>query len=124
MKVEKNITVRELKNSFVRLYPYLSLKVYSEFHGHSEGSPKSKEVDDSIMLGDVNTKLVPGEIVISDSLTVDRVETIFKDNFGLSVQVFRKSGDIWLQTTSTDKWTLERQNSRGQENDKNQYSGI
>ena len=35
--------------------------------------------------------------------------------FGLSAQVFRLSGDVWLETTSTDNWTLEEQNSTGQE---------
>jgi len=117
MKIEKNISVKELKSSFTRIYPYLNLRLYSQFHDHNEGSPKSQEVEESVLLGSLNPQLKPGEIVISDSLTVDRLETIFKTKYGLSVQVFRKSGDQWLQTTSTDKWTLERQNDRGQEYD-------
>lgn len=117
MKIEKNITVGDLKDSFIRIYPYLNLKVYRRFHDHSEGSPKSEEIEDVTLLGDVNTKLKSGEIVISDSLTVDRLEMVFRNKFGLSVQIFRKSGDLWLQTTTTDGWTLERQNSRAKENE-------
>jgi hypothetical protein len=31
----------------------------------------------------------------------------------LSVQVFRKSGKSWLETTFTDGWTLKKQNQEG-----------
>jgi hypothetical protein len=30
------------------------------------------------------------------------------------VQVFRKSGKVWLETTVTDGWTLEEQNLQGE----------
>jgi hypothetical protein len=34
---------------------------------------------------------------------------------GLYVQVFRKSGKVWLETTATDNWSLYKQNEEGQE---------
>lgn len=115
MKVDKNISVEDLKNSFIKLYPYLSLRVYKKLHDHYEGSPASEEVGGEVLLSVLNSELESGEVVISDSLSVDRLETIFRKEFGISVQVFRKSGDQWLQTTSTDKWTLERQNKKAEE---------
>lgn len=115
MKVDRNITVRELNNSFVKIYPYLKIKVYRKFHNPNQGSPSSEEIEEEVFLKDINEKLQSGEIVISDSLSVDNLEMIFRKKFGLSVQVFRKSGDQWLQTTTTDKWTLERQNKSGKE---------
>jgi hypothetical protein len=33
----------------------------------------------------------------------------------LSVQVFRKSGKNWLETTASDQWSLEKQNAKGLE---------
>jgi hypothetical protein len=41
------------------------------------------------------------------------LEEIFNDNFGLTVQLYRKSGKEWLAVTATDKWTLEQQNDQG-----------
>jgi hypothetical protein len=35
--------------------------------------------------------------------------------YGLSVQVFRKSGNVWLETSATDNWTLRQQNNEGAE---------
>lgn len=43
-------------------------------------------------------------------MTVSELEQHFADVYGLSVQVFRKSGEVWLETTTTDNWSLEKQN--------------
>jgi hypothetical protein len=43
------------------------------------------------------------------------LEKVFQDNLGLYVQVFRKSGKVWLETTATDNWSLFKQNEEGQE---------
>jgi hypothetical protein len=29
------------------------------------------------------------------------------------VQVFRKSGNVWLETSATDAWSLKQQNQEG-----------
>ena len=48
-------------------------------------------------------------------MKVSELEKAFSDIFGLNVQVFRKSNNMWLQTTITDKWSLEKQNQNGKE---------
>jgi hypothetical protein len=44
-----------------------------------------------------------------------QLERLFEQEFGLHVQVFRKSGNIWLMTTVSDSLTLEEQNFKGLE---------
>ena len=51
-------------------------------------------------------------------MTVNELEQRFSDVYGLGVQVFRKSGNVWLETTVTDGWTLEQQNKQGESLDK------
>lgn len=48
-------------------------------------------------------------------MKVGELEAALKDQFGLTVQVFRHSGNIWLETVLTDKWTLQQQNEHGKE---------
>jgi hypothetical protein len=60
-----------------------------------------------------------GSIVISPQMTVLDLEQHFKMIYGLSAQVFRKSGKVWLETTVTDSWTLEEQNRQGESLSKN-----
>jgi len=56
-----------------------------------------------------------GTITIAPGMTVNELEQNFKDVYGLSVQVFRKSGKVWLETTVTDGWSLEEQNRQGED---------
>jgi hypothetical protein len=37
----------------------------------------------------------------------------FLQQFNLAVQVYRKNGDNWIQTSGTDELTLEEQNEAG-----------
>jgi hypothetical protein len=48
-------------------------------------------------------------------MKVSELEELFQEVFGLSVQIFRKSGENWLQTTTTDFWTLNQQNNKGKD---------
>jgi len=56
-----------------------------------------------------------GALHISPEHTVAEMETELWEKFGLSVQIFRKSGNLWIETSLTDSWTLERQNREGME---------
>jgi hypothetical protein len=56
-----------------------------------------------------------GAIEIFDQMTVKQLETTFREKFGLNVQVARRSGSMWLETTMTDNWTLKHQNDHGRE---------
>ena len=46
---------------------------------------------------------------IKSSDKVGDVEQKLKKMFDLNVQIFRKENDCWIQTTSTDGFTLERE---------------
>jgi hypothetical protein len=57
----------------------------------------------------------PGALRIEEEMTVGELEKEFLESFGMLVQVSRRSGTIWLETTMTDNWTLSRQNEHGRE---------
>lgn len=46
-------------------------------------------------------------------MPVAAFEQRLQEEHGLSVQVFRKSGEFWLETIQTDNLSLERQNEMG-----------
>ena len=66
-------------------------------------------------LGECRVIHSKGTITITPQMTVANLEQNMNDVFGLSVQVFRKSGNAWLETSVTDNWTLEQQNNQGEE---------
>lgn len=55
------------------------------------------------------------QIDFSEQTTVQELEKKIEDQLGLHIQVFRRSGNIWLETTVTDEWTLSFQNEQGKE---------
>jgi hypothetical protein len=71
--------------------------------------------DTTLKVENITPSMHEGAIQLSDNMTVSNLEDTFSDRFGLQVQVFRKSGNLWLETTKTDAWTLKVQNDHGRE---------
>ena len=65
-------------------------------------------------MGECRSVHKKGIITITPNMTVVDLEQRFNDVYGLGVEVFRKSGKVWLETTVTDGWTLEEQNLQGE----------
>jgi hypothetical protein len=114
MKIEKQHTVQELFNQFSEKFPHLKLEFYAHEHDHHQGSPATDQLPHSQSLADINPHLDDEIVQIGETMTVSEFENLMKQKFNLNVQVFRKSNDVWLQTTATDHWTLEKQNGKGE----------
>lgn len=116
MKISINDSrkISEIQEEFNKQYPYLKLEFFSRPHKTGAASPKKMMKSNTKTLGECRTKHNDGTITISPKLTVAELEQKFSEVYGLSLQVFRKSGSVWLETTVTDKWTLEEQNSQGE----------
>jgi hypothetical protein len=105
--------IAEVQESFQKKFPYLKLEFYRTGHKKEEGSKAKDQHEPEATIGKIRTKKEEGDLKIDPMMTVAKLESIFKDKYGLHVQVFRISGDLWLQTTSTDGWTLVEQNEHG-----------
>ena len=60
-----------------------------------------------------NPDVPSGEVLLTGDRTVTSFEGELEERFGLHAQVFRRSKNLWLQTTSTDYWSLATQNQKG-----------
>src|SRR5690606_8331305 len=83
-------------------------------HQRGQGSPLKDKVKGSERLIDVTGVLKEGKFSLDPSFTVAAFEEKMQQDHGLPVQVFRKSGDLWLETVQTDGLTLEAQNQMGE----------
>jgi hypothetical protein len=104
-----------IQEEFASQFPFLKLGFFSKpVHVHGFASHKIiKHPNKSI--GECRTNQHSGSLIIMPQMTVSDLENQFRDKFGLSVQVFRCSGNAWLETSLTDDWTLEEQNNHGRE---------
>lgn len=112
--VNDNTKIKELKEEFNNLFPYLRIDFFTRPHNIGEGSPRKNMIPETKTFGQCNALHNGGGIDIHPTMSVGELEAFFVEHYGLSAQVFRRSGKIWLETTLTDKWTLEQQNKHGE----------
>ena len=113
MLIQDNLRLRDIQVGFNRMFPNLKIEFYAHRHGAGEGSPQGEQFDPELSLADVRTIHTEGDLKLDPEMSVAQTEAIFKENYGLNAQIFRRSGNLWMQTTVTDSWTLAEQNRKG-----------
>ena len=108
-----NKKISEVQEEFQKEYPFLKLEFFKKPHRVGEGSPQKEIISSSLPLLSITRVMREGIIEINSSDTVSALENTFQRKFYLPVQVFRKSNDAWLETTTTDDRDLREQNEMG-----------
>ena len=113
MHINRNKSIGELRKEFSEIFQGLKL----EFYNHDHKAYATSSPDDMISADQRLDELLDfsddKEYVINEDISVAQLESDFKEIFNLNIQVFRKSKDLWLQTSATDDWSLAKQNSKG-----------
>jgi len=102
-----------VQKEFSDMFPYLKIEFFSKPKKPGASSSKKMMKHPSKTLGECRVVHTKGMLSIRPSMTVGDLQQIFRDIYGLSIQVFRKSGNLWHETNTTYKWTLAEQNKQG-----------
>ena len=113
MIISNEKTLRDIQSEFHKKFPHLKIEFYTEPHQVGKGSPVGETLEPEQTIGTVRDKNKTGDLKIVPEMEVGELERLFTEKFGLNVQVFRRSGNLWMQTSATDSWTLEKQNRKG-----------
>jgi len=114
--IRRGTSVENVKKSFSNCYPFLKIELYKAVidgqltHLKKESLPSNLAFDKLIKNSDETV------IDIGKAITVAELENQFA-NIGLGAEVFRKSGTVWIETSLTDNWTLQQQNTEAEELD-------
>ncbi|MCC6752453.1 MAG: hypothetical protein IT266_00550 [Saprospiraceae bacterium] len=114
LKIDDEQTIEQVQKKFSSRYPFLKIEFFSKPHDLHSGSRREDMMPAEMHFSECRSKHSGGSLEIRPSTTVAELEKSFKEAFGLYAQVFRKSGDLWIETTVTDDWTLEKQNSEAE----------
>lgn len=115
IKISGSKKISAIQKEFNDEFPFLKIEFFNHAHKTHRGSPKKDIINSGLTLKQSGKKASNGEIVLKENMKVSELEELFQSLFGLSVQIFRKSGRSWIETTVTDDWTLARQNEEGKE---------
>lgn len=106
--------ISDIQEAFNQAFPYLKVEFFKKPHGVGGTSPISEMLPTDTTIGQWRTVHNEGDLEVNGKMKVQELESAFQAKYGLSVQVFRKSGEVWLVTSYTDGWTLNEQNEQGE----------
>lgn len=113
MKIDQKTKLAEIQLAFNGQFPYLRVEFYKRPHESGEATADREKLDLDLTLEEIaNAKWNKG-LTFDRNMTISEFEALMHDDFGLNVQVFRRSGNLWLQTTVTDNWSLDVANAKG-----------
>ena len=115
-EIKDSNSLSEIKTRFSNLFPLLKIEFVNAEHQTGEGSPKEAIINIDETVQEAGGK--SGIVNLERATTVAQFEQGLHDACNLNVQVFRNSGGVWMETTTSDEWTLEEQNNHAKERSK------
>ena len=124
IQIGTETTFKDVQEKFTEVYPFLKVEFYKEKYAEM----KVSAIEDRISLDKIISEVVKSfkaEVVdINNHRTVAEFEIEFYEKFGIVMQVSRKSGNIWIETSKTDDRTLKMQNEMGDTMSSPQVSSL
>lgn len=111
--ISEEAVIRDIQDKFQTIYPNLKLEFFRTPHTKGAYSPEEDKISPDTPVEKVRMREGFGWLDISYYRTAAEVEHDFSHIFGLSAQILRKAGTLWLETMATDNWTLEELNDAG-----------
>jgi hypothetical protein len=117
--IEKGSLAEDVKKIFTSCYPFLKIEFYKKPLTNS--LYKKEVIPLHLPLIQQINKQSETVINIEKSKTVAELENDFS-LIGLKAEIFRKSGNVWVETFLTNNWTLQQQNMEGEEISRHFYN--
>lgn len=114
LRITPTRLISEVQTEFSHTFPFLKLEFFQNKR-RLQNTRQEIKMSPASRIGDCQSFISEGEIEITKKMKSRELEQKLKEQFGIIAQVFRRSGNLWLQTTMTDNWTLEKQNEHGME---------
>ena len=105
---------KDVQEKFAEVYPFLKVEFYKEKYAEMEVSAKKDRISPDKIISDQGKSFKADSLDINNDRTVAEFEKEFYEKFGIAMQVSRKSGNIWIETSKTDDRTLKVQNQMGE----------
>ncbi|HET7115403.1 MAG TPA: hypothetical protein VFI29_02875 [Hanamia sp.] len=113
LQIEAGTKIKELQKKISKTYPYLKVEFYKQPYSEMKVSEKKDRMLPDEIISEQSDSFEAEKFDINRNRTVGAVEKEFYEKFGIAMQVSRRSGNIWIETSKTDNRTLKAQNQLG-----------
>lgn len=105
MKITTLSKLIDIKKAFSSHYPGLKIEFFIDKNKDGNLTADEKYSNADSLLSEISEES-NNTLDMSLYTTASDLENAFKENFGVMVQVFRKSGSSWLMTSASDNIAL------------------
>lgn len=124
IKITGHTRLEEIQQAFALRFPFLKLEFFYDQNKDGQLTANERIVQAHLPISSVRDSGHDGLFHIDGLMKVSELEKAFADVFGVLVQVFHQSGNVWLLTTTTDSYSLAELNDRSKEmNDRVELEG-
>ncbi len=113
IEINSKTIIKDIQKTFSDFYPFLKLEFYGKPHDKYELSDANDIIPSEMSLGELNAVNLPAVIHVRPLEKVREFEAELLQQYGLSVQILKKEGDGWEQTTGMDDFTFKEVNEFG-----------
>lgn len=108
LHISSKLPISDIQKVFSSTFPYLKIEFFRR--------PATRYPSpDNHRITEAPQQVAEEDIEITGEMKVRELEQALDKLFSLDARVFRRSGNIWLETTMTNDWTLAHQNEQGRE---------
>lgn len=107
--------ISDLQTGFTAIYPYLKVEFFRLIITTEKFAPRRQRVEGFVPVKKFCILLEPNQFPLDKTRTISDVEDNFRQVLGLATEIYRKSGQQWIETSLTEDWTLEHQNLEGEQ---------
>lgn len=107
LTIDAHKSAGDFKKEFNSIFPYLRIELFKNIA--AQVNPKSGKTSPALS----SNQLIGKESVtinFDETISVSELKAMLLENLGVSSQIYRKSGSMWIETSLTDDWSLEKQN--------------
>src|SRR5439155_18753156 len=95
LHIDQESRIRNIQNEFNEVYPFLKIEFFKDSFTKNKHSQKAEKINPAEKVKLVGRLNGHDKIDINKQRTVAQLEEDFKELFGLKVDVYRKSGNLW-----------------------------
>jgi len=113
IRLKMPLSVYELQEEFHKEFNFLKVEFYALPPVRKQRNKTFNKDKDEATANVTPVREI--ELNISPNSTVAETKQYLMDKLGIKALIFRKSGSLWIETSLSDSWTLQKQNEVGEE---------
>jgi len=118
IELNTQTSIKQIQESFTNRFPFLKIEFFIDANHDGINTANEMIKDHNLTLGSLAAQNINTNLEIHGMQTINELEHLFKNNFGVIAQVFYKRNNNWLVTSTSDKLTLNELNQKAEDHAK------